>query len=370
MMESKHMLPPNTRRRHAVRGITLVELMVSITVGLILLAGIIQLFVSNKQAYRIQEGATVLNENSRYAFNQLNYSLRMAGHWGGTQQDSVTVTAPALADDCTESPVIAKAADAAKAGFGIEGFDGADDTPLDCIADADYHPNTDILILRYAGSDRRNDVYVQAHDNLQFVRAKAGYGATILDGASFEDVVDEPADTEGRDLVVPDPGPYDEQVANYDFNFVAYFIRNCASQEAGDSTVCDAGDDQVPTLARLILRDGALIQEDVIAGVEQLQVIYGVDDNNDRSPNRYLSATDINDGIAGANWDKVIDARVSLVLRNSERDVTFADTKTYQLYGGDDGAGLEYTPVAADEQFRRKQFSASVQSRNNTRNKR
>ena len=36
------------------RGLTLVEIMVALTLGLILTAGVIQLFVSNKRAYEVQ----------------------------------------------------------------------------------------------------------------------------------------------------------------------------------------------------------------------------------------------------------------------------------------------------------------------------
>ena len=50
------------RSAHLQRGVTLVELMVALVVGLILLAGLIQLFISNKQAYRIQEGFARLPE--------------------------------------------------------------------------------------------------------------------------------------------------------------------------------------------------------------------------------------------------------------------------------------------------------------------
>src|SRR5690606_24560271 len=110
------------------RGITLVEMMVAGVVGLILLVGITQLFVSNKRAYRIQEGANVLNETARYALSQIQYPLRLADHWGAVEGDNIEVDGgvPALAVDCAEAPAISS--------VGIEGFDGvAAGTPLSCI---------------------------------------------------------------------------------------------------------------------------------------------------------------------------------------------------------------------------------------------
>lgn len=355
----------------ASRGITLIELMVAITVGLILLAGIIQLFVSNKQAYRIQEGANVLNENSRYALNQLEYSIRMAGHWGGAKPTSIAIETAAPATDCTEVPVFANDDPEMDVAYGIEGLDGDADTPLDCIPADDYRPGTDILIVRYAGADRIPDDAIEDLGDATIVRARASGGADIFDAPDFEDRY-EAGGSGPPDIRVPSATDENKDlIANYMANAEIYFIRNCASQARGDDSVCDAEDDVTPTLARLVLRDGALVQEDVVAGVEQMQIMYGVDEDGDRSPNRYLTAEDVEAGTGdGPEWINVVDARVSLVLRNAERDVTFTDERTYRLYGGEEGDGIEYEPGDADRPFRRKVYNASVQSRNMTRNMR
>jgi type IV pilus assembly protein PilW len=355
------------RRRSAEQGITLIELMVAITVGLILLTGIVQLFVSNKQAYRIQEGANVLNENSRYAMDQLEYSIRMAGHWGGAKPSSIAVGTAKPATDCTESPAFNNDDAELAVGYGIEGFEGAAASPLDCIPDADYRANTDVLILRYAGAERVSDadIALPAMADTQFVRVRAGGGADIFDGDNFiydgagpPDIRVPSATDDNKDLI-----------SNYVANVEIYFIRNCASNSLGVADVCDAADDTIPTLARLVLRDGVFEQQDVVAGVEQLQVLYGVDDNQDRSANRYVNATTVEAGTGkGPEWAQVVDTRVSVVVRNTERDVTFRDTKTYRLYGGAAGDGLAYNVAAGDQSFRRKVYNASVQSRNMTRN--
>lgn len=359
------------RTSPAERGITLIELMVAITVGLILLAGIIQLFVSNKQAYRIQEGANVLNENSRYALNQLEYSIRMAGHWGGAKPTSIAIETAAPTSDCTEAPIFQNDDPEMDVGYGIEGLDGDADTPLDCIPADDYRPDTDIVILRYAGAERIPDDAVEDLGDATLVRARASGGADVFDAPEFEDRY-EAGGSGPPDIRVPSGSDENRDlIGNFMANVEIYFIRNCASQARGDEAVCDAEDDVTPTLARLVLRDGALVQEDVVAGVEQMQVIYGVDEDGDRSPNRYLTATEVEAGTGeGPEWINVVDARVSLVLRNAERDVTFTDERTYRLYGGEDGAGYEYEPGAADAAFRRKVYHASVQSRNMTRNMR
>ena len=369
IVQTFNLIPLRAHRvRRRQRGITLIELMVAITVGLILLAGIIQLFVSNKQAYRIQEGINVQNENSRYALNQLEYSIRMAGHWGGAKPASVAVETTKPATDCTQSPVLKNNDPTLAVAHGIEGFDGANASPLDCIPAADYRAGTDVLMLRYAGADRVSDAAVKALPARQFVRARSAGGADIFNGADF-DARFAAGGSGPPDIRVPTATDSNKDlIANYAAIVEIYFIRNCASQAQGNATACDAADDTTPTLARLVLRDGVMVQEDVVAGVEQFQVIYGVDDDGDRSPNRYVDATSVKAGTGGPEWAKVVDTRVSLVLRNGERDVTFKDEKTYLLYGGAGGAGLAYKAAASDQSFRRKVYNTSVQSRNMTRN--
>lgn len=340
------------------RGITLIEMMVAGVVGLVLLAGITQLFVSNKRAYRIQEGATVLNENARFALNQMQYHLRLADHWGGVEGEDVDVDGgvPGLAVDCAESPAIS--------GDGIEGFDGvAAGTPLSCIPEADYAPNTDVLVLRYGGPERVATDTVKDMESTLFVRTGLGLSGTIFQGGDFDDVFE--AGGANKALVeLDDDDDYYFQRANYAFQTVVYFIRRCASQDRGTAGECDAADDSTPTLARVVLRNGALVQEDVIAGVEQLQLSYGVDTNADSVADRYFNA----DEVAGEDaWADVVDVRMSLVVRNPERDVGYEDTTTYTLYGGDDGAGVEYVVPDDARNFRRKVVNTTVQIRNQTR---
>jgi Tfp pilus assembly protein PilW len=72
----------------------MVELLVSVTISLIMFAVIIELFSSNKDAYRMQEGASVQNENARFAMSHLQFFMRLADHWGGVEPDTVSVHTP------------------------------------------------------------------------------------------------------------------------------------------------------------------------------------------------------------------------------------------------------------------------------------
>ncbi|MES1925396.1 PilW family protein [Salinisphaera sp. T31B1] len=56
---------PTTRHRHS--GFSLVELMVAMVIALILLAGILQILLGNRESFRYQQNMASLQENSRLA---------------------------------------------------------------------------------------------------------------------------------------------------------------------------------------------------------------------------------------------------------------------------------------------------------------
>lgn len=64
------------------RGFSLVELMVAITLGLLLTAGMIQLFSSTKVTFRTNDAVARVQENGRFALEILKLQLREAGTLG------------------------------------------------------------------------------------------------------------------------------------------------------------------------------------------------------------------------------------------------------------------------------------------------
>jgi type IV pilus assembly protein PilW len=60
-------------------GFSLVELMVALTLGLIIIGGVISIFVTNQQAFRTTEGLSRLQENARLSFELMSREIRQAG---------------------------------------------------------------------------------------------------------------------------------------------------------------------------------------------------------------------------------------------------------------------------------------------------
>ena len=89
--------------KYQQRGFSLVEFMVAMTLGLILIAGAVSVYLGTKRSYNEVEQVASLAENSRFAVQVLNDSLRHAGFFGGAHPRDIVpdVSLGAVAGDCT-----------------------------------------------------------------------------------------------------------------------------------------------------------------------------------------------------------------------------------------------------------------------------
>jgi type IV pilus assembly protein PilW len=74
------------------QGFGLVEVMVAITLGLLLTAAVLQLFVSNNTTYRTTNSVGVVQDNARFAQDTLSKELRMTGYRGCLSKQNVAIT--------------------------------------------------------------------------------------------------------------------------------------------------------------------------------------------------------------------------------------------------------------------------------------
>ena len=88
---------------HKQPGFSLVELMVSMVLGIILIAGAVSIYIATKQSYTEVEKVAALTENARFAEQILGDSLRLAGFFGEVTADNVELASGLipLARDCS-----------------------------------------------------------------------------------------------------------------------------------------------------------------------------------------------------------------------------------------------------------------------------
>ncbi|MGQ0799140.1 MAG: PilW family protein [Pseudomarimonas sp.] len=94
-------------------GVTLIELMIALALGVVLVLGIMQVFSGVRSAFATSEGLSRVQENARFAMQFIRFDTRMAGNFGcrnefqliyepakdgqGYYNHTVTDTAPATA---------------------------------------------------------------------------------------------------------------------------------------------------------------------------------------------------------------------------------------------------------------------------------
>lgn len=308
-------IPHSVPRRP--RGFSLVELMVALVLGLIVIAGLIEVLMATRKGFQLQQSSSYLQQNIRFASERIGWSLHMAGFWGGNPPGAITGSPAVTATGaCTGTWVL----DVQNA---VYGYDGASAFPLSgCVSDADYVKGSDVLVMRYAGPDSMDPAAsstITANGAEIYLLSAIGQQATLFKGSAGVPG-SPPASAIGRYV--------------YPYHLDMYYLRPCADPSGGsDHSHCDSGDDggnPVPTLMRLqLMKDGSVQSQPMIDGIEQMQIQYGVmgTDPTDIVPQQYLDAS----AMTASDWPRVISVRVSLVARSRERDIAVPHTASFSI---------------------------------------
>ena len=146
------------------RGLSLVELMVAMVVSLLLLGGVVQMAISNKQTYTFQQTQALNQENSRYSYYYLDDILNKAGYRAAPQDGLEVVFEQVAADGQCGAFVNGQIVAASAVGSGVcIRYQRAVAGELDCtgtaIADANpfitrvyYNPSTETLMCGAQGT--------------------------------------------------------------------------------------------------------------------------------------------------------------------------------------------------------------------------
>lgn len=342
-----HGLPQGLRHQ---RGITLVEWMVSITIGLILVVGMATLIAQQSITQAELEKSSRQIENGRYAMHVLNEDIQLAGYYGEFSNVGGLTVPTAMPDPCA---VAVSAIEPAMA-FPVQGYDDLTTGLSTCINAANHVDGTDILVLRRVEpesvdiADVANDgqVYLQSgltSSGLEFVK-KMGVGSNT---AVF--------DLYKKDKTTLAP--------LRKFLVHIYFVSPCSVMSNGSS--CSTSDDNgkpIPTLKRLELSHSGnltkMIPMPLVEGIENMQIDYGFDTTGDGAPDSYAKdaapeADWYPTPTIKAHWGNVMALRVHLLARSNESSAGYLDAKTYNL-------GLAGTTTATNDHFKRRVFSQLI----------
>ncbi len=321
----------NLSVRHAdKKGFTLVELMVALSVGLVLFAGVVTVFIGMRATTAETSSYGELQENGRFAISVLTEDLLRQSFWGdfsGTfTNEEITVTAPAIANDC-----IGGGFNNASFPQGIGAFTfrtlwgqtimAGNADPLGCfgaVANTQPRVNSDVIQLKRAISQPIAPANLNANDVYLY--------ASLKEGTIFSNNVLPPLVANSR---------------YWQYQHHVYYVR--------ERTV---GGNTVPVLMQGRLANRSMLFTPIIDGIEMIRFMYGVDINGDGNVDSYLNAANVSDNA----WNNVGDnsilaVRIFVLARNIMPDRSYINTNTYQL--GD-------LAFAVNDNYRRLLFSSTV----------
>lgn len=357
---------PKTLARGKIpaKGFTIVELMVAATLGLLILAGAISMFVSNKRIYTEQEEMSRLQENARFAMNMLIYDLRMAGYSGcngSVDQVNNNITGGTDATDLFfyEPLEGSEAAANWEPGNSTDGVSTMQ-TGSDGIT-VRYLAPTDINLMNPAMTTGTNQIHTSSESGLE-----KGDAIAISDCASADLVIitADPA-TSGCSSGQVSTGPTDTCKTNVTHaggtpssgaepgNAVAALSKTYDLEAELQRYITHryyVADD--PNGNPVLMRQSGFNQVNVmVEGVENMQIMYGEDTTgSDSVADTYVDANTV------ANWDNVVSVRVSMLIRSVEEYGGDTDGATYQLLGNSVGP--------FNDRRRRRVFTTTVDVRN------
>lgn len=312
-------------------GFTLIEMMISITIGLGILAGLVGVLASTSGNSRSNDRTSELMTNGRYALNAIKQEARQAGFRGYTWAEPGTPNpwaAPADASGCYESGSSAGAfvSNIRQAVWGANDSNPFSDS---CIPSAAFADNNDVFVIRRLASMpsatlKANAIYFRS----TFDRGQIFRGTT-------------PPSFSGSPL----------PLGSFALETYVYYLS--------PFTVSATESPLVPALFRMSLgSDGNMSRELVASGIERMQVQYGR--YSTALTTQYLNAgegplTGSSASTASTGWDDIHSIRIWLLARTATPEPGYSNTNTYQM--GD----KTYT---VNDGFRRQLFSAVVQFRN------
>ena len=335
-------------RRQA--GLTLIELMVSIVIGMLMIAAIATL-IANQSGTRAEiDKSGRMIENGRYAIQAMTTDIQMAGYWG-----EISAT-PSVDATLTHYPCSKVVADIQSAmGLHVQGFDSPATLPspgLDCVKN--HKPGTDVLVVRRADADT-SDVE-SAPNVISPALATAGriYLQTGMSGSDFGQifqVANGSTDVATFNLLKRNGTP-----ANLRKVWVhIYYISKCSVQVGTTCTGADNGT-PIPTLKRVDLDvasgTATFTTTTVAEGIENMQVDYGVDADSNGSPD----GMDVNgSGLTFTTWPSVMTLKIHLLARSNEVAAGHTDTKSYAM-----GTAGTASAAVGEQGFKRHMFVQSV----------
>jgi prepilin-type N-terminal cleavage/methylation domain-containing protein len=286
-------------------GMTLIELMTALAIGAFLMIGAITVFMQSRTTFRVTESLARMQENARFALEVLEPDVRMAHYWGltTTTQSIANREPPAAGNAWGKNPCAANGA--LVLDLAVTGDNNSND--FTCAMLAPLETNADTLVVRRVGQDALPAAALAP--NVRYLQSVRGTGdSRLFTGTTV-------------------PGGYTALTsATHRLVVNAYYVSRSST-----------GNPNVPSLRVQTLQGLGLVDQEVVSGVEDLQVQFGVDTDAPGSAergsiDRWVDPEDplIDWGSAGFDPNaEILAVRVWLRIRAERPEQGHTDTAAY-----------------------------------------
>jgi len=348
-------------------GLTLIEVMIAMVIGLLLLGGTVSMFISNKRIYKEQESMGRLQENARFAMNLLLHDIRMAGYTG-CSDDSQRVTNHVSG---------ASGANILDFSNAVEGSESANN----------WQPSgsSEVVGKMVAGTDGISIRYLQ-NTGLQILppymtTTSSALHANVNNGLVPGEIVGV-SDCDSADVFqISNSNPSGSGTVDHNTGTGSpgNATKNLQKKYLGNATIVrfisrryyiGTGAWGGPSLFRYSVSqdkddvngNGNTTEviahsDELIQGVENMQILYGEDTSGNKIADTYVKANNV------SSWANVVSVRISLLFQTTKPNTQDQpDTAVHKMLGGSSGGGATVGPK--NDYYRRRVVTATVQIRN------
>ncbi len=319
------------------RGVTLVELMMGMTIGLIVVAGLAVVFANSSRAGRELDSTSRQIENGRYAADLLAQELAATGFYADVPAASAVYTAPGAC--ATALDQLGWDNDTKKRPSPLEGKTVAEIAALTCASNpSGTSPG---VVLRRLETTPTPQASVDDSAGIAYVQTSQCNSDTAATAYVF--AAQKSAFTL-RNLACNAAADVRRYITRI------YYVASC--NECTGSAA-----DKIPTLKRAELVGNTITVTPLASGIEHIALEYGFDTNNDGIPEVYRTALS---GVAGAEdnkWENVVTARVFVLARTDDESTGPVPAKSYVM-------GLHGTLGPYTDKHKRKLFVTTAKLQN------
>jgi type IV pilus assembly protein PilW len=327
-MRSPDRRPSSGVRRAQQLGLSLIELMVALTIGSLLIAGTVFVYVQSRNSYGVNETVARLQETARFALSIVEPDVRMSSYWG-LMNDPELITGRAAQDEAISTVATGATANECGDNFAVDMYstvEGSDngytfgvgrDAACDPGPNGNEQPNADTLTIRRVAQTPS----AATAGRLQVCTTRTT-GELFSDGTA--------------PCPVAPVGRINDVIIN------TYYVSADSDDRVG-----------LPSLRRHALIAGPDFEDqEIVPGVEDLQIQLGIDPSGlTGTATQYVNPDDVIPDDA-----QVVAVRIWIMVRSENPEVGFTDGRVYNY-----GNRVNFQP---NDGFRRVLFSRTIQVRN------